>query len=696
MRPGRDSPSSPLSRLARPSQLALALLLALSGLVGATSPASAEPDPDVSVRITGVSPTTLERGATVTLTGTVTNTGDERWTKAQAYLVIAPSPFTTRGQVTDAVESQTSYTGTRVVDLDSIDEIGTLAPGTTRPFRVRVPYRRLGVSGAKGVYPVGVQILATAEDGTRDTTAVARATTFLPAADDDAPAAPGGFVWPFVLPDRIGADGRWSDPVDLLERVSPGGQLRHLLDQARSGPRDGTTLVLDPALLVALDDLVDGRRLPDDVQPTDAQREAATAFLDELTDLSRRVATWTLGYGRPDVLAIEGSGDARALDAVVEEATTSTLEQFQVTGRRVVWPTRTGVTSDLLERSRGGGEQAVIVSRDAVPDWRPRLGSVVLRPTDAGPVPLFVNAGLDVGVPGTRTVATLRQRLLAEAAFAALERRRDAGSRADAFVLIDPTWDPGEVTSGGFTTAFEPDVVAPSDLEDLLATDRADYAGEVPQRAQARPLGTSQLRGVERLVSAAAVLADLAVDGTDLEIATSRTAAGLLSVEWRSDPTAGARAARAAASRAENRLEGLSVEGPPAITLSSDEGSFPLTISNDTDGAVRVGLRIGTSNPALSVPDVEPVEVEAGERRTVTVSVDLGDQTTSTLTARVITPSGMAVGQPDSFNVRSSRVGAALWVLIGAAGLFVLFALARRFLRGRGRGEQVERGEPDE
>lgn len=677
------------------------MLVALTGPVVGAGPATAAADPDVSVRITGVSPTTLEEGATVTLSGLITNAGSQRWTDAQAYLVIAPSPFTTRRQVSEAVESQTSYTGTRVVELDAIDEVGTLAPGTTRPFRVQVDYDQLGVSGADGVYPVGVQILATGEDGTRDTDAIARATTFLPLLDppgrgDRQPAVPGGLVWPFVLPDRVGADGTWTDPLDLAERVGPGGQLRHLLDQARSAPLDGTTVVLDPALLVALDDLAEGRRLPDDVVLTPAQREAATTFSTDLADLSRRVATWTLGYARPDVQAVAGSDDAAQLSAAVERATSATLAQFQLTGRRVVWPTRTGVTSGLLEQVRGGGEQVVMVTRDAVHDWEPRLGSVVTRRTAAGPVPLFVNAGLDVGVPGTRTVATLRQRLLSEAALASLERRGDGRSRADAFVLVDPTWDPGDVAAGAFSAAFDPDFVTPSDLEDLLATDRASYTGSVPRSSTARPIGPAQMEAVEQLVATGAVLSDLAVDGSDSDLGTTRTAAGLLSVGWRTDREEGVRAARAALDRAQGRLEGLSVEGPPAITLSSDEGSFPLTVSNDTDDAVRVGVRISTSNPALSVPDVEPVEVEAGERRTLTVTVDVGDQTSSTMTAQLITPSGMAVGSSDSFNVRSSRVGAALWALIGAAGLFVLLALTRRFVRGRGRGEPVERGEPDE
>ena len=47
----------------------------------------------------------------------------------------------------------------------------------------------------------------------------------------------------------------------------------------------------------------------------------------------------------------------------------------------------------------------------------------------------------------------------------------------------------------------------------------------------------------------------------------------------------------------------------------------------------------------------------------------------------MVTPDGESFGDPAVFNVRSSRVGAALWVAIGVAAAFVVVALARRFRR---------------
>lgn len=676
-------------------QWRIVLVAVLVGGVLAATPTSAvnaAADPDVTVRINSVSPSVLEDGDAVTLAGTIRNDGDATWTSAQAYLVIPRTPFTTRQQVTDAVESKAVYTGERVVELDSIDNVGTLEPGSTRPFRVRVPYGDLGITGAEGVYPVGVQILATAEDGTRDTTAIARATTFMPLMSDDSPEVPGGLVWPFLLPDRIEA-GRYLDPEDLVERVSRGGQLRNLLDQARSAPLAGTSIVLDPALLVVLGDLAEGRRLPKDVTLDDAQRAAVRSFSTDLVDLSRTVTCWTVGYARPDDAAVTAADRADELQTAIDRATSSSLADLGIAGRRVAWPVR--ATSTMLPELRGSGENGVIVTRSAVPDWEPREGSLVLRRTDDGPVPLLVDAGLDVGVPGGTSVATLRQRLLGEAAFASMERSTDRDAHSDAIVLVDPRWNPGPVSDGALAAALDADFVSPADLEELLTTDRSTYQGSMPRSSNDRPVSRDQVETVEQLVDAAAVVSTLVVDSGTADDDAARSAASLLSVAWRSHAEEGQQAAREELARTQDALTQVRVEGPPAFTLSSSEGTLPLTVSNDGDEAVRVGVRISTSNPALSVPEVEPVEVAAGERRTLNVSVNVGNQTSSTFTAQLVTSAGTPVGSSDSFNVRSSRVGLALWAAMGAAGLFVLFALGRRFLRGRSSGS-VERGEPDE
>jgi hypothetical protein len=130
---------------------AVATLVLLPVLATPSPLAAADEEADLDVRITDLSPSNLDDASAVTMAGTVTNRNEHAWTDAQAYLVIPTTPFTTRQQVDDAIGTGTAYTGERIVDLKSIDELGDLAPGATTRFEIRVPAKRLGISRAAGV-----------------------------------------------------------------------------------------------------------------------------------------------------------------------------------------------------------------------------------------------------------------------------------------------------------------------------------------------------------------------------------------------------------------------------------------------------------------------------------------------------------------------------------------------------------------
>ena len=620
------------------------------------------------------------------MSGTVTNDNDHAWADAQAYLVIPATPFTTRKQVDEAIDSGNAYTGERVVDLKSIDEIGDLEPGSTTRFEVRVPYRQLGISGAEGVYPVGVQILGTDVDGTRDTAAIGRATTFLPLVSDSNPdTVPAGVVWPFLMPGHRTAAGDYADPEALITLVSAGGRLRNQLDLASATRAVGTTVIIDPALLVGLDDIRRDRHLPDDVTVSDAQRSSIERFLDDLIGLARRDACWVLDFDQPDILGITQSPSAGRLLEVIDRATASTLTRFQLTGRGVSWPTGSGVTAPLLSAVRGSGEQPVIVTPTALPGWERRDGSIVQYAARSGPMPLLVNDALDAGVPGQTTAATLRQRMLSEAALASLQTGIDPDSKADAVTIIDPRWNPGAMPSGApLDEVFDAPYVDGVTLDDLMNEPLRPFEGTVPRRAEATPIDAEQIESADEAATITELIGRITPDSTDIEAEHAIDIAQVLGVRWREMRAEGRAAAQAAADRAERDLARIGIEGPDAVTLSSSEGSFPVTLTNDTDHPVRVGVQIGSSNPSLSVPDAEAVEVAAGERQTLTVAVDMGQQSSATLSARMVTPDGEAFGDAAVFNVRSSRVGAALWVAIGLAAAFVVLALVRRF-RGHAR-----------
>ncbi len=667
----------------------LATIIAVT-LLGA--PAQADDDPDLTVTITALTPSWLKAGSDVTMRGTITNNDDHTWSAVQAYLVIPANPFTTRTQVDEAIATGNTYTGNRVVEPDAFDELGDLAAGQTTSFEVKVPYEQLGISGGAGVYPVGVQMLGTDSDGTRSNEAIARATTFLPRVAPEQKSVPTTVVWPFLMPDYRRGDGNYNNPLRTLETISPGGQLRNLLDLAATLPPRSSTVVIDPALLVGIDDIANDRRIADDVALTESQMATAESFLADLLAYIRAQNMWILDFDRPDALALVRSPELRdALDAAVDTATRSTLSTYQLIGRRVTWPAERGVTASLLASERRDGETPLIVNTAAVPGWERRLGSIVSYSSSQGPVPLLVNDVIPP-VPGGSSVVSLRQRILSDAALAGLQRAVDSSSRADAVTIVDPTWNPGPAASTrDLAGAFESPFTVAATLDDLLARPVSKYEGRVPTTTSARSVSKAQVQAAAELASAANSLTSIVVGNQSFQDAYARQIAGVLGVRWRLNPDLGVAAANDQARRAASQLTKVQIEGPPSVTLSSASGGFPLTIINDTTNTIRVGVALDSSNPALNVPSVKPVDVAAGERHTLTVNIDLGGQRTTQLTARLTSPDGSDIGSTAVFNVRSSKIGAVLWVAIGLAGALVVVALFRRFHRRRSTISTVER-----
>jgi len=641
------------------------------------------------VSIDELSPERLSDDATIEMSGRISNPGDDDWTAVQAYLVMAPSPFTTRDQVETAVSGEDAYIGDRVIDPGLFDEIGDVEAGETARYKLKVPVSRTGVIGAQGVYPVGVQILATDADGERSTASVARATTFIPRVDKPRQRIPTGLVWSFVLDPH--ADKAGDDVDGFVRAVDHDGRLRRQLDFAATTSTESRTLVIDPALLDAAKGLADGREPYQDT--TADQRENAKVFYDDLLNLARRSAVWVADYDQPDLASLSAAPQAAdTLREAVNDATQSALDEHQLSGRRAHWAIDAPIASSFIAELRKDGDDPVLLRADSLPDWDPRDGSAVTVKTDTGPAVLAVNDGFeDRGAP--QTTVTLRQRILTQAALATLSKAADPASKADAVTFVDPTWTPEPGSSASeFTSVFADDeLTEPTTLDGLLATEVGPYAGELADASPDEPLGSNVLAAADRLADAERKVAAVSAGDERADVA-ARQIASAISLRWRDAPGRAERDAQNRAKRLDESLSGIEVLGPANVTLSSSHGSFPLTISNPTELPIRVSIEINPSNPALQGSALDPVEVAPGERRTINAEVDLGRQSSTSLTAQA-TAGETVVGRPATFNVRSSQVGAIVWIAMGVAVAAVVVAMGRRFSRGfRRRSEAGQEG----
>ena len=364
---------SPRRRSAVLRLAAVVLLLAVS-TVGGVAPARAgEPGdvPFLTVHIDRVTPEVVTTASepTVTVAGTVTNIGDRTVRDVVVRLEHAPA-------VSSSAGLRTNLDGT----TDQFQPVGDFVPvapelqrGQDERFNFTYPLRSAAgqslLIDRPGVYPMLVNV-----NGTPDYGAPARLddARFLlpvlgvPPAPDavgiDGVAGPSNFVapdtaapvqmtmlWPLADRPRLaaGAPGgttpvRLTDD-DLAASLAPAGRLDTLLAAAEFATSEqvdplgevgsGLCLAVDPDLLVTVNAMTAGYVVADNpgdrnspTRPGTGQA-AATAWLDRLRELSKRVCVTATTYAQADLDALQRVGDP-GLNTIATTATADVVDQI--------------------------------------------------------------------------------------------------------------------------------------------------------------------------------------------------------------------------------------------------------------------------------------------------------------------------------------------------------------------------------
>ena len=202
-------------------------------------PARAGETWQVIVQITRLSPAVLDAADDIKVTGVVRNPERYAWTDVQVYPAVAKTPFHLAGAARAAI--------TEWRDLHRRTHRGSERPRRPRhaagwpvpPLLTDGSGEQLDLSGAEGVYPLGIHVLATGPGGVRTDTAVGRANTFLPlrtgTAQNPITRTPTTVLWPFLLPGERRSDNSYADTAELAASISPRGQTAQ---SARPRPDD--------------------------------------------------------------------------------------------------------------------------------------------------------------------------------------------------------------------------------------------------------------------------------------------------------------------------------------------------------------------------------------------------------------------------------------------------------------------------
>jgi hypothetical protein len=721
---------------------AVLLVVVAPVLPGGAGGARAATDPSpLEVELTSVTPGAIPQKGPIVLEGVVRNPTDETWTGLRAYPLTSQAPMTTRDEVEQAALSDPdTVIGNRVPEAGT--DIGDIPPGGSSTFRIRFPHRDLRITGAPGVYWIGVHVLGASSAG-RDLVADGRARTFIPLVPARAVRATPAqvtLVVPLRREVRYAADGSLLRAPEIAHALDADGRLGRIAALARHAGARSLTWLVDPAVLDAARDIADDnpvldlgrarttrpaespssrrRSTPSDsadanaapaADLTDADRATAQDWLASVTGLIRSGTALALPYADPDVSAVARRdpallGRARAVGRQV-------LDDRQITATPALAPPDGYLDPAVVgtlgqDAGTGGGELTVLLSDHGKP---------VTGPVRVAAGHRFVYADARTAQGGPRPAArlsalALRQRILADAALTALD-----GARAPLVVVLPSNWDPGPdwQRSDFFGGLDQPWLV----LTSLPAGSPATAPGTTePPAARREEVPRHNVVVAGQLVHTAAVvgaLLDAPVEGGaqdgdkdsgtnggddggkngDGDRSQGGTAAedagrqaqrlagaalGAASYHARNDPALARERVQALDRTISDLLARVRVVGTDFVTLSGSSGVLTVSLVNGLDKPVRIGLRASTGTPDVRIDEVEPVRLAAGQRSTVRLQAHAGGVGVHRVTLSAVTADGDRLGTPLVFNLRTSQVGRVFWGLLVACAVLLAAAVARR------------------
>jgi hypothetical protein len=660
----------------------------------------------LTVTIDDFSPATLTSGARVEVSGKLTNDSDHIWIDLQAYLEMSTTPATTKGQLDDFALTGDAAYGERVLDFGFFDEMGPLHPGESTTYGLSVPYRLLppSVSGTVGVYQIGVTVLGTS-GGLRDTDADARAHTLVPLVlDDSPPPQPTDVVTlvPLTAPVARQADGTFLDE-RLGAQVSEGGRLANLIAFTAAAPPGSLDIVLDPATLDAIQAMAEGYSVQSlaeakaDEEPRDGIAAAAAAsWLATFDGVADQQDVELMPWANPDSSALAEAGMPGIVDAAVRAS--QRFADANGLGNTVVdWQNNGATTRRGLTAARAAlvsmhvASQATLTRLPPEDDgYPPALVSINTR---QGPLYTAVSRSDLAGQPLVPSISALdlRQALLAEATVRAFSSTEVPTS----VVALPFHWNPGSPASSlDLAAAYASPAVRPQSLDSVNEVTAQPYAGPVEVTTKAPGFTSSQLAAMARLRSVGRVYTDLLTDGRltaapafDEQSATSGSSS------WQWQPKRGEALTRRTARSLSEQVRQVTVTGPEFVAMSSGSGRFPLTVANGLDVSVTVTLNVVSANPAVRFDPLQPIVLDPGERRDIEIESKASGSGVTVVKARLATATDRAFGQPWDFDIRSTRIGLAIWILMGILGAALFSGAAIRIVQRFRGGGFTPRGE---
>lgn len=684
-----------------PGKLVAALLaVALLVSCGISSPPTARADPqhDVKISLTKVSPSVVKPDSTVVFKGRVKNTSDRPLLRLQASIWRSLVPLTTHAQLNNADKSapgspagQLMYRGSDAsTDLFTKSE-PELAPGKSVQFRVRAKAKALlkTPDPNNGVYLAGIKIR---ENGRT----VGRSRTYLPVQTDDA-----AKKW---RKDRSSRKSRVStaslvklsakptmarDKVfmsnSLARQVSAGGRLDKLLSAAA---KSKTSYAIDPNLLTELRTMADGYRVVDrhGKSHSGSGAPAAKSWLKRFKKLQRSQDGFRLPYAQPDLAALLHT---RSRAQAKRVATTGEHAAHRVRGAAdlplLIAPPKGKAPSKLLSLAADLDARAVLLSNDTA------NGHGIVLAAHHGPKILRYHTGTDIGPgPDPRDTPVQQRQTWLARSYVDASGKQDESSQPGRLRVID------NAKQVKRHRPLRAPWLVDRNVSELLKGDSAklNQKPTYPPPARKAELGQQQLHKVTGLQRDLHLYRQLLADPKSVDPKIQPAVPRAASSAWRGHTAAMRKFLRhqdkmlkkddghAASLTKLRRGHLVYVESNPQITLTGASGTLPATLVNRLNVAVKVRLNAQSPNPSrLYVRNLSSKKlgtIKAGDHRPAQIGAEAKSNGTLPIALQLANTDNRPLGPKLTIQVNATRAGMIGWVIVIGAGIVLLGTVALR------------------
>jgi hypothetical protein len=642
-----------------------------------------------------VTPIAPRPGDTLRISGKLLNSSGSAVNTVSARLGISAGPLTERSEVTKTSELELNPEIDPVdyfLNKTKVDVSEALKPGDQASFEIVVPVNDLPL-GRDGVYTVMVEILGVSGVGNISRQGGVR--TFLPWMGPQS--SPIDLVWLWPLADYPAQEANGVLLNEGIPRsLAPGGRLDSLLNiAARNSSK--VSWIADPQLLQVAQDLSGGYqvRSGDSIAVGDFSQDSGqwltrlSQALDSSQASSDQLPLRVTPYADIDASAVTRSGQETD---VVRSTTTAASVASSVLGQSVegtlYWAPSGRLnkkTGDLLASS---GVRTVILRGTALPPTNPATVSTgigVLGTTYGGMNAVLIDPGLSTTLSLPQTSSSnailMRQRFLAETILLSQLIPNESASRMIVAGPEDIRWNPSADALNSLLDATgKVPWIKVASLSDLLN----ENSIEIPRKrvgygpkAQGAELPASYVQEVQKASEELASLTAVLDNPSGVTDAYSEAILRAQSSAWRTEPATGVELVSSISTSLREEINKVYALSEGTITLSGESGLVPVTIANDLDRSVTIGVQLrGIPEARLESDPLYEITIEPGKKVSVELEATVVGGRTLSAGVQLLTPEGQDFGRPARIELVSTAYArAAAWVIGAAFAAIVVFVV---------------------